>query len=229
LRASEVVTLLAGPNRQGEGASSVAESYCKLYRNRHVQLLQQQSSYEFPTLEAYTTPAEWVQVYSGDELLLEECAQEPRIERHKAGGWKYHVLQQVSVRKGPSFASESTGMLEAGDSVTVNERVAPPASHRDDSAKSTLLWLRLKDGQGWVHDTSQDTGEVLLVPQSLRHANEKAKKVVGKKDEIAYNAIIARLFHNHDDGAPVDRPHHHISGVRAKNGFGLGDGPLQPR
>jgi hypothetical protein len=224
------VTLLAGPasEESGGATSSPAECYCKLYRNRHVQLLQQQGSHEIPTLEAYTSPAEWVQVYRGDELFLEECAQEPRIERHTTGGWKYQVLRQVSVRKGPSFASESLGVLEAGDSVAVNERVAPPAGVRDDRDSSALLWLRLKDGQGWVHDTSQDTGEALLVPQSQRIPKEGSKKVVDKKDEIAYNAVIARLFHNHDVGAPPNHPHGRRRGLPVKNTLGLGDEPPQP-
>jgi hypothetical protein len=201
------VTLFPDPARDGSGgstaaAAAAAECYCKLYRNRHVQLLQQQATLEFPSLEAYTAPAEWVRVYHGEELFLEECAQEPQIERHKTGGWKYHVVQQVSVRKGPSFASQSVGMLDPGESVAVNERVAPPGSDRDDSGSATLLWLRLKDDQGWVHNTSPDTGEAVLVPQSLRQHNDKSKRVVGKKADVPYNTVIARLFHNHDDGAP---------------------------
>lgn len=228
LRASEIMTLLPPPEpSDGDGVRSsiaVPECYCKLYRNRHANLLQNQhSAFDYLPLEAYTTPAEWVQVYQGEELLLEECAHEPHIERHKSGGWKYQVLCEVCVRKGPSFASESTGTLGPGDSITVNERVAPPtgsaAASGDglDSSDRSLHWLRLKDGQGWVHDTCQETGEALLVPHSLRHHNNKPKKKVvvgGKRDEAAYNAIIARLFHHRDDdgvgaGPPLLPPPSH--------------------
>jgi hypothetical protein len=223
LRASEIVTLLppADPTVGGGDGSSgaVAECYCKLFRNRHANLLShQQSAFDYLPLEAYTTPAEWVQVYHGEELFLEECAHEPHIERHKSGGWKYEVLREVCVRKGPSFASESTGTLAPGDSITVNERVAPPtgSAHDDLVAHRSLHWLRLKDGQGWVHDTCQETGDALLVPHSLRHHNNKPKKKIvvggGRRDEVAYNAIIARLFHHrddeddHGDGAAAEPP-----------------------
>ena len=197
LRASEILTILPakvdnmhetddhndGGGGGGGGDSTVAECYCKLYRNRHAALHQRTSSEHRP-LEAYTAPAEWVQVYDGGELFLEECAREPRIERHPQGGWKYRATRQVSVRRGPSFAAETVGLLEEGDTVLVLERVAPPGD--------PLLWLRLKDGAGWVHDTCHETKESLLVPHSHRH---KPKK---DKEEIPYNTIIARLFHTDD-------------------------------
>lgn len=183
LRASEIVTFFR--------RNATIECFAKLYRNRHVRL--QSGDEEVRSLASLTVQAEWVQVFGDGELYLEECAAEPRIERHRQG-WRYNVVldARVSVRKGPSFASETVGVvLLGGESVLVNERVTGP----DDS----ITWLRLMDGQGWVQNYGQK-GESLMIPHSLRHRN---KTIGGRNDrsgregeEIAYNTIIARLFHN---------------------------------
>ncbi len=183
LRASEVVTFF----RQ----NAPFECYAKLYRNRHVRLYAGHG--EIRPLSSLTVQAEWVQVFGQQELFLEECALEPRIERHQQG-WRYNVVldARVQVRKGPSFDAESNGvMLLGGESVLINERVTGP----DD----TVTWLRLRDGQGWVYNIDSD-GETLMIPHSLRHRTgalgRPTKTGRPEHDDIAYNTIIARLFHN---------------------------------
>jgi hypothetical protein len=182
LRASEVVTVFR------ENVPS--DSFAKLYRNRHVRMNEDQHHYRL--LSNYTATAEWVQVFCDNHLFLEECGEEPRIQRHREG-WRYNVVVEsgVSVRKGPSFSAEATGVvLLVGESVLISEQVTSPGEQ--------FTWLRLKDGQGWVHDVSE-TGERLLVAHSLHHRARTALPRPQKgekhgKDEIAYNAIVARLF-----------------------------------
>lgn len=106
---------------------------------------------------------------------------------------------RVTVRKGPSFEAETDGVvLLGGESVLVNERVTGP----DDP----ITWLRLKDGHGWVHNVGQN-GESLMIAHSLRHriptAGRPIKAGRTAKEDIAYNTIIARLFHN---DVPGDSP-----------------------
>jgi hypothetical protein len=141
-----------------------------------------------------TTPAEWVQVFAEDFVFLEECAAEPQIERHRSG-WRYSVLLDVPIRRGPSLTSETTGLeLLVGDSVLVTERVRP--------AGEAAWWLKLKDGRGWVQSSMEEGGEPTLVPQSrmdrkslLQRAPTKAERPApDEQEEIAYNTLIARLF-----------------------------------
>jgi hypothetical protein len=182
LRSSDVMTVFH--------RDAPTECFAKLYRNRHVLL--HTGHGEVRQLSSLTVQAEWVQVFNKQELVLEECATEPRIERHRQG-WRYNVVldARVQVRKGPSFAAESDGVvLLGGESVLVNERVTGPGE--------TISWLRLKDGQGWVHNFGRD-GESLMIPHSLRHrtvSGRPAKPGKDGRDDIAYNAIIARLFHS---------------------------------
>jgi hypothetical protein len=183
LRASEIVTFFR--------RNDTIECFAKLYRNRHVRLHTGEG--EVRSLVSLTAQAEWVQVFGDGELYLEECATEPRIERHRQG-WRYNVVldARVSVRQGPSFDSETVGVvLLGGESVLINERVTGP----DDS----ITWLRLKDGQGWVHNYGQK-GESLMIPHSLRHRVKTIGGQSGRQgrggEEIPYNTIIARLFHS---------------------------------
>eukprot|EP00536_Pseudo-nitzschia_multiseries_P000558 jgi/Psemu1/249682/estExt_Genewise1Plus.C_70052 len=188
LRASEVVTLFKNDYKY--------ECFAKLYRNRHVQL----HGGELRPLSSLTTQAEWVQVFGDKDRFLDECKTEPRIERHRQG-WRYNVVldARVTVRRGPSFEAETDGVvLLGGESVLVNERVVGP--------DNPITWLRLKDGHGWVHNVGQN-GESLMIAHSLRHR----KPTVGRplksgrteQEDIAYNTIIARLFHN---DVPGDSP-----------------------
>jgi hypothetical protein len=191
LRASEVITFFR--------RNSSIECFAKLYRNRHIRL-QTGIHGEMRPLASLTTQAEWVQVFGDGSLFLDECAAEPRIERHRQG-WRYNVVldARVAVRKGPSLAAETDGVvLLGGESVLVNERVTGP--------DETITWLRLKEGLGWVH-TVGINGETLMIPHSLRHRasngvtgrpSKADRNSVGNtgQDDIAYNTIIARLFHN---------------------------------
>jgi hypothetical protein len=186
LRASEIMAVFSDEGKP-------IECFAKLYRNRHVRLHTEHD--EFRQLPSLTTQAEWVQVFGRDEMYLDECAADPRIERHKQG-WRYNVVPDsgVAVRRGPSFAAEKVGLdLLGGESVLINERVSP--------AGEKMSWLRVKDGSGWIHDTADDGTEIMR-PHSLRHRGKGSvvgrplKAPQGQKDEVAYNAIIARLFHN---------------------------------
>lgn len=185
LRASEVVTFM----RKG----IPSESYAKLYRNRHVRLHSEHG--EVRLLASLTAQSEWVQIF-GSEQYLEECTTEPRIERHRHG-WRYNIVldARIQVRRGPSFDSDPTGaVLLGGESVLVNERVIGPDEN--------VTWLRLKDGQGWVHNIGRG-GEALMIPHSMKHRKGTfgKQRKAGNNDEqedIAYNTIIARLFHNDD-------------------------------
>jgi hypothetical protein len=203
LRASEVITIFSD---NGEPV----ESFAKLYRNRHVRMHATIGHDDYRPLPCLTTQAEWVQVYFENELFLEECGEEPRIERHKQG-WRYNVVPEdgIAVRKGPSFAAEKTGIiLFGGESVVINERVIPPGTEK-------ITWLRMKDGQGWIHDLN-DEGQTIVIAHSLRHRTQLTNRprkpaIPTTKDgnEIAYNTIIARLFHNdstvrNDDGRRRD-------------------------
>jgi hypothetical protein len=124
-------------------------------------------------------------------VFLEECFSEPRIERHRQG-WRYNVVPEngIAVRKGPSFAAEKTGVsLFGGESIIVNERVTP--------AGDTMSWLRLNDGQGWVHDFDEN-GEQIVIAHSLRH-RVLLRSRKPENEEVVYNAIISRLFNSEDD------------------------------
>ena len=196
LRASETITSFS---EKGEPV----ESFAKLYRNRHVQL--HPTHDDFRSLQSLTIEAEWVQIHNDTELFLEECLTEPRMERHKQG-WRYNVMPDdgIAIRKGPSFAAERTGvLLFGGENVVINERVTPAGDH--------MSWLRLKDGQGWIHDYDEN-GEQIVVLHSLRHRamSSRARKlettpVAGNSNDIPYNAIISRLFHNDGSQRPTER------------------------
>ena len=185
LRASEIMTVFSEAGRP-------VESYAKLYRNRHVRL--HNGHEEHRSLQSMTAQSEWVQIYNENELFLEECSASgpPRIERHKQG-WRYNVIPEegLPVRKGPSFAAETTGTrLFGGESVLINERVTP--------AGDKITWLRMKDGEGWLHDVD-DSGKQVIIAHSLRHRARtiaRSNRTTAPHEEVAYNTIIARLFHN---------------------------------
>jgi hypothetical protein len=144
-----------------------------------------------------TAQSEWVHVYNEKELFLEECVDTPRIERHKQG-WRYNVIPDsgLPIRRGPSFAAETTGTrLFGGETVLINERVTPPGDK--------ITWLRMRDGEGWLHDVD-DSGTQVVIPHSLRHRARtvaRSSRSTGPKEEVAYNTIIARLFHNENETA----------------------------
>lgn len=198
LRASEIMTIFSD-------AGQPIESYAKLYRNRHVRL--HDGHEEHRQLQSVTAQSEWVQIYNEKELFLEECAPSgpPRIERHKQG-WRYNVIPEegLAVRKGPSFAAETTGVrLFGGETVLINEKVSPSGDK--------ITWLRMKDGEGWLHDVD-DTGRQVVIAHSLRHRARtvaRSNRGTDPQEEVAYNTIIARLFHN--EGGDAGRRVHGVS------------------
>jgi hypothetical protein len=188
LRASEVVTFFR--------EEKPYESFAKLFRNRHVRL--QNGERGVRQLASLTAQSEWVQIFGSEQLHLDQRATEPRIERHRQG-WRYNVVldARIEVRRGPSFEANPNGaVLLGGESVLINERVICPDEN--------VTWLRLKDGQGWVHNVGME-GEALMIPHSLKHRKStrgrQAKSRTGE-DDIAYNTIIARLFHNDSENGP---------------------------
>ena len=108
----------------------------------------------------------------------------------------------MPIRKGPSFASETTGTrLFGGETVLINERVTP--------AGDKITWLRMKDGEGWLHDVD-DMGSQVVIAHSLRHRARtiaRSNRGADANEQVAYNTIIARLFHN-EGGEPSRRVHH---------------------
>jgi hypothetical protein len=188
LRASEIITCYSDEKQP-------SEAFCKLYRNRHARLHLEDDG--FRTLESLSTPGEWVQIHDDQTNFLERCDEEPRIERHRQG-WRYTSVPDdgVAIRKGPSFASEKTGiLLYGGETVVVNERVSPPGEE--------ISWLRMKDGSGWIHTIDEDE-KIIMVPHSQRHRTFKQKSsTTGMEgDEKSYDAIVSRLFQGdgrHDD------------------------------
>lgn len=212
LRSSEIMTVY----REDSHGRTVSESFAKLYRNRHVRLAApgNNGQSDVRQLASLTSQAEWVQVHddSLNELYLRECQTGPRIERHRQG-WRYRIVIRsgISVKRGPSFQAEDSGIyVEEGDSVVVIERVTSP----DENG---VTWLRMKEGKGWLHDVDLESGEALLVPHTLRnraHADGRPIKPRrpssdNKNQQIAYNTIIARLFHN---DLPGDNKHKGASG-----------------
>ena len=184
---------------------TLSESFAKLYRNRHVRLAAAggDGHSDFRHLPSLTAQAEWVQIHDDEknEQFLQECSTGPRIERHRQG-WRYKIVTRsgMQVKKGPSFDSEDTGMhVPDGESVVIIERVTSP----DENG---VTWLRMKEGKGWLHDIGSDSLEPLVIPHSFRHrtkaANSRPTKPRrppsqhGETQQIAYNTIIARLFHN---------------------------------
>jgi len=197
LRASEVMTVY---QEDSQGRTWV-ESFAKLYRNRHARLPGQT---EYRQLHSLTVQAEWVQILDDEksEEYLQECSTGPRIERHRQG-WRYRIVarQGMLVKKGPSFASEDSDMqVVEGESVVIIERVTSP----DENG---VTWLRMKEGQGWLHDILPNSLEPLVVPHTFQDRKNPATSRPTKprrprtpnddKDQqMAYNTIIARLFHN---------------------------------
>ncbi|CAB9512845.1 expressed unknown protein [Seminavis robusta] len=204
LRASEVMTVYFEDNN----GRTLSESFAKLYRNRHVRLnTANEGQSDFRHLASLTAQAEWVQIFDEekDEWFLRECKTgPPRIERNKQQGWRYQIAISAGlpIRKGPSFDSEATGMYVAeGETVVIIERVT---SAEEDG----VTWLRLKEGQGWLHNVDKKTKEKLVIPHSFRHRTKatntrpsKPRRIEAhcgddKHQQVAYNTIIARLFHN---------------------------------
>ena len=220
LRASEVCTLFNIPDnvggigedndrgRGGHSEQSASQCFAKLYRNSHIQMHQQSQAKDprYRSLSSISASGEWVQVYVSDRIYLEECANPPRVERHREVGWRYNAVCEggVHVRRGPSFSADTIGkVLQAGESVLINERVT---GHGERTT-----WLRLKDGGGWVHDMEKNGEQVAMIAHSLRHrtkilnTSNRLGVMTGRggrsrNADINYNAVVARLFHGEEGG-----------------------------
>ncbi|KAL7574888.1 hypothetical protein ACA910_010721 [Epithemia clementina (nom. ined.)] len=201
LRASEVMTVYASQGRKGKPL----ECFAKLYRNRHARL--HQGHEEYRTLQSLSAQSEWVQVCSDEESYLEQCSAEPRIERHKQG-WQYSVVSEegVAIRKGPSFSAETTGIkLSKGDHVVITERVSP--------AGESITWLRMKEGEGWLHDVDDQKNQ-LMVSQLQRHRIQTENSTNRSqnhrpKEEAAYSVLMSRLFPS--DATKADSSQQHLA------------------
>jgi hypothetical protein len=190
----------------------------------------------FRILPSLTVRAEWVQVFSGDEVYVEECTSEPRIERCREG-WRYNVIVAdsvggIAIHRGPSYTAEKTGIvLYGGQIVIINERVFP--------ADDNVVWLRLKETNGWIPDRAEDGTEVIVPHSLLRHRSRHTQhqtvtndaistvdnQVTSRpqkppppppteKEAIAYNTIIARLFHSDGTTASGYRPRNDLKLLR---------------
>jgi hypothetical protein len=163
------------------------DCFAKLYRNRHIKY------HKYPTelrpLQSMTTPAEWVLVLSEDYTYMEMCSSEPLIQRNRFG-WRYNVVGEkgVQVRKGPSLESEITDItLLQGESVMVIERVTPPGEK--------MVWLRLKNGAGWVHDIDQED-RLMMIAHSLhdRFPSSNPGHESHDRKDVPFNDVVSRLF-----------------------------------
>jgi len=147
LRASEVLTIHGHADIENvEDMDHPSESFAKLYRNKGGVSVDESN---FGSLISLTSPGEWVHVHCNGHLHLEECVNPPGIERHP-DGWRFEVVTEsgVQIRRGPSFtAPESSGLLQQCAIVLINEKVT--------ASGDALTWLRLKDGRGWIHNTSK--------------------------------------------------------------------------
>lgn len=222
LRASEIITFYgtsdastttpSNPLHQNANEQMLpfSECFAKLYRNskprRDMEDSKspsgknssgsQLSTASFRSLSDLATPGEWVQVHINGKHYLEECKDPPSISRH-FDGWRYHAVRETIVRRGPSFLADElprNKMLRTGDSVLVNERVT--------AFQDKVTWLRLKDGQGWVHDIGPHD-ELVMIAHSQAIRNGKKKSSVNRPfndasstatSNATYNSIISRLF-----------------------------------
>lgn len=227
LRASQVITIFGSPDTSSPhipmnlgrnntisnepDMTHFSECFAKLYRNsKHppVGTGTSQSSSSSTSSSAYrsltelATPGEWVKVHVHQKYYLEECPNPPSIARH-FDGWRYHALNDIMIRKGPSFAAEELGRqhcVKVGESVLVNERV--------NGFQEKVTWLRLKDGRGWVYDLDPVRDELIMTMavnnrnriQMGRHGNGGS---MGNRDvdaystagsSTAYNTILSRFY-----------------------------------
>jgi hypothetical protein len=183
LRASEILTIHGHADvddTSNENIDHPSESFARLYRKQDPDKLSHSESEEvnYETLSSLTAPGEWVHVHCNGTLFLEECIHPPTVERN-IEGWRYESTAPlgVEIRKGPSFASSSTGAsLQNCAIVLVNERVTGNGS--------TITWLRLKDGSGWVQNVNEQ-GDCLM--------KENTGKTSDAKDGSSVNKLISRL------------------------------------
>ena len=199
LRASEICTMRSDEHildANQDHTDPPFESFAKLYRNNHIRNIAEIERLDYRPLDSLTAKGEWVQVFGGDRIYLEECKEPPKIECHRQC-WRYDALCDgtIDVRRGPSYLSENTGrVLRSGETVMVNERVTAHGEHG--------AWLRLKDGQGWVHEVG-DGNVIVMVASSTRRQSDDRRSGLARTNENGnrhtndqvYNSLITKLFH----------------------------------
>jgi endonuclease/exonuclease/phosphatase (EEP) superfamily protein YafD len=90
-------------------------------------------------------------------------------------------------------------VLLAGESVLINERVKAPGD--------SVSWLRLKDGQGWVHYQDHD-GHTVMVAHSLRHRKTVAEQ---QQQQQLTSPLLEKRLATHNEN---DDPHNADSGMK---------------
>ncbi len=176
LRASEIITFF---DKQRGRSFPSKECYAKLYRkNRATNDSNQPLLNRYLSLQSY--PGEWVQVFGNGQLILEECADAPSIERDR-NGWRCTAVNEVQVRAGPSFQAGGTALsIHNGQEFFVVEKVA---CHGEQ-----ITWMRLKNGEGWV-STMRESGEEVvhcyLQPNEL-NSQRMVRQILNNSSRTVY-------------------------------------------
>merc|ERR1712238_473293 len=131
------------------------------------------------------------------QLFLEECSTPPSIERNPDGFCYTMVCNGstvasvatavereacLNVHRGPSLQAIIVGKLIMciGEKISVSEKVTVTANNNADGkeeeqqegkAAAAAIWLRLKNGQGWVSTIGQD-GHTVLIQQAVISCHE---------------------------------------------------------
>jgi hypothetical protein len=189
LRVSEILSFGGLPSSLSSQTEDMqlqsVEIFAKLYRNPKVTNV---ANHGIPFTEV-VQQGEWVQVYGGKRLYLEECLETPVIERN-VDGWMYEVVcyAGAKIRRGPSQAAEQTGLtLKLNDIVCINERVI-------EHNNKAIIWLRLKDGRGWTSNIDEEhNGRLILrlhTTGDVRGESSKPTPPTFKKS----SGFMSRLF-----------------------------------
>lgn len=176
LRASEIITFF---DKQRGRSFPAKECFAKLYRkNRATNDSNQPLLNRHLSLQSY--PGEWVQVFGIGQLILEECADTPSIERDR-NGWRCTAVSEVQVRLGPSFQAGGTVLsIHNGQEFFVVERVACQGEQ--------ITWMRLKSGEGWVPTTRESGEEVVhcyLQPSEL-NSQRMVRQILNNNSRTVY-------------------------------------------
>ena len=178
LRVSEILSFAGQSSplasKTEEAQMTSLEIFAKLYRNTKTNNV---ASHAIGFSELIQH-GEWVQVYGSKNMYLEECREKPSIERN-VEGWMYEVICHAGakIRRGPSQDAEQTGnILKLNETVLINERVI-------EYTDKGVVWLRLKDGRGWIPNVEEEYNKRLLMRLHVGHqrnSNNNAQSVARK-------------------------------------------------
>jgi len=122
---------------------------------------------------------EWVQVFGNDQLILEECANAPSIERDR-NGWRCTAVNEVQVRIGPSFQAGGMALsIYNGQEFFVVEKVTCQGE--------PITWMRLKNG-GWVPNAFSSGEEIVhcfLQPNEL-NSQRMVRQILNNNSRTVY-------------------------------------------